>query len=65
MIYPNTPLTHREKEMQRLISKKYANPEIARKLSLSIHTVTSHGKSTMRKLQARNTAGTIYKFFEY
>ncbi len=50
-------LTHREREIIRLIATEFTNDEIAAKLFLSSDTVTTHRKNLMAKLNVRSTAG--------
>ncbi len=57
-------LTHKEGEMLYLIAKDHSTLEISNKLCISPHTVISHRKNLKRKLDARTTAGMIYKAFE-
>ena len=64
MKHSNSDLTNREKEILFLIANEYNTNEIADELSLSPHTIISHRKSAMLKLNARNTAGMIYKAFK-
>ena len=52
-------VSHREMEIIRLIAEGYSNKEIADHLSLSAHTVTTHRKNIMGKLQVNNTAGLV------
>jgi two-component system, NarL family, invasion response regulator UvrY len=47
-------LTEREIEIIKLITEKYTNPEIAEKLFISIHTVYTHRKNIMKKLQLKS-----------
>lgn len=49
----------REMEIIRLIAEGYSNKEIADHLFLSTHTVTTHRKNIMGKLQVNNTAGLV------
>ena len=44
-------LTHREREVMRLIACGYSYKEIARRLEVSIKTVETHVSSVLRKLQ--------------
>jgi DNA-binding NarL/FixJ family response regulator len=53
------PLTDREREVLKLISQEYSNPEIAEKLFISVRTVDTHRRNLMEKLQAKNTAGLV------
>ncbi len=47
-------LTEREIEIIKLITEKYSNQEIAEKLFISIHTVYTHRKNIMKKLQLKS-----------
>jgi DNA-binding NarL/FixJ family response regulator len=47
-------LTEREIEIIKLIAEKYTNQEIADKLFISIHTVYTHRKNIMKKLQIKS-----------
>lgn len=52
----NTPvLTRREKEILDLLHNGYSGPGIAEKLFLSQHTVETHRKNLMQKLNANTT----------
>jgi len=57
-------LTTRELQVLDLISDELSSDEIANKLRLSIHTVTTHRKKMLTKLGVKNTAGLIRKGFE-
>jgi len=50
-------LSEREKEIVVMIAKGFANKEIADKLCLSIHTVTTHRRNISAKLQIHSPAG--------
>jgi DNA-binding NarL/FixJ family response regulator len=52
-------ITEREIEIVRLVAEGLSNKEIAEKLFLSTHTVTTHRKNIMSKLQLNNTAGLV------
>lgn len=52
-------ITDREMEIIKLIAEGYSNKEIAEKLFLSPHTVTTHRKNIMAKLGVNNTAGVV------
>lgn len=56
-------LSDREIELIRLIADELTMKEIAEKLFLSEHTVKTHRKNIMAKLEVRNTAGLIKKAF--
>jgi DNA-binding CsgD family transcriptional regulator len=58
-------ISKREKEILTLIAFEYTAKEIARKLYISTHTVDTHRKNLLDKMQARNTAGIVRKGFEY
>jgi len=49
-------LSSREKEVLELIAEGFTNQQIAEKIFISPHTVDSHRKSLMTKLNASNTA---------
>ncbi|MCI5619530.1 MAG: LuxR C-terminal-related transcriptional regulator, partial [Rikenellaceae bacterium] len=54
-------LSEREKEIVCCIAKGMSNKEIADKLFLSVHTVTTHRRNISNKLQIHTAAGlTIY-----
>lgn len=48
------PLSQREKEVLKLVSEGLSNKDIARKLSISEHTVKNHLKKIMHKLHLEN-----------
>ena len=52
-------ITEREIEIIRLVAEGLSNKEVAEKLFLSTHTVTTHRKNIMSKLQVNNTAGLV------
>ncbi len=54
----------REKEILRLVSLEYTTHTIAEKLFISTHTVQSHRKNLMAKLEVSNAAGLVRKGFE-
>jgi len=57
-------LTLREKEILQLITEGCSNKTIAAQLFTSIHTISTHRKNIMRKLECRNMAGLVrYKLF--
>ena len=61
-VYPNISqfnLTKRELDVLLLIGEEYTTPQIANKLSISPHTVISHRKNLLQKLNVRNTAGLV------
>lgn len=53
------PLTPREIEILKLIAEEYSNPEIAKKLYISIRTVDTHRRNLLEKLDVKNTAGLV------
>ncbi len=57
-------ITHREREILLNISMGLTANEIAESLFVSSHTIKSHRKNLMRKLEARNTAGLMRIAFE-
>ncbi|UXX78036.1 response regulator transcription factor [Reichenbachiella carrageenanivorans] len=52
-------LTKREKEIIRLITAEFTTSEIATQLHISDHTVNSHRKNLLSKLDVKNTAGLV------
>lgn len=52
-------LSEREIEVIKLISDGFTNKEIADTLFLSTHTVNTHRKNIMHKLNIKNTAGIV------
>lgn len=54
---PGDILSDREKEIVRCVAKGMANKEIADKLCLSIHTVTTYRRNIASKLQIHSPAG--------
>ena len=52
-------ISPREVEIIRLVAEGLSNKEIAEKLFLSIHTITTHRKNIMGKLGINNTAGMV------
>lgn len=56
-------LTAREVELIRLIGEELTMKEIAAQLFLSEHTVKTHRKNIMAKMDVKNTAGLIKKGF--
>jgi DNA-binding NarL/FixJ family response regulator len=56
---PVANLTARERDVLREIAAGASNPEAARRLNLSPHTVKQHSSSLYRKLGARNRAEAV------
>ena len=54
-------LSTREKEVVRLIAMEKSTAEIAEELFLSAHTINSHRKSILSKLDVKNAAG-IFRY---
>ena len=52
-------LTEREKDVLRLIAQELTSREIADKLFISFHTVETHRKNLISKLQVKNIAGLV------
>ena len=57
-------LSNREYEVLHLIAYEFTAKEIASKLFISKHTVDSHRKRLMEKLQVKNTAGMVRVAFQ-
>ena len=55
----NMYLTKREIEVVRLLADENTTEEIAQKLFVSTHTVESHRKNILSKIQAKNVVGVI------
>ena len=59
-----TDLSKRETQILQLIASGFSSTEIAKKLYISNHTVISHRKKLIQKLQAKNSAHLIKKAFQ-
>lgn len=57
-------ITRRETQILNLIAFEFTIQEIAKRLFISHHTVVTHRKNLMCKLNAKNTAGMIRRAFE-
>ena len=57
-------VTQRESQVLQLIANEYSTAEIAHLLFVSDHTIYSHRKNLLRKLNVKNTAGLVRKGFE-
>ena len=57
-------ISQREREVLRFIAQGHTSQEIAQTLYLSTHTVLSHRKNLIMKLNAKNTAHLVAKGFE-
>ena len=57
-------ISNREKEIIHLIANEYTAKEIAHKLFISQHTVDTHRKNILSKLNVKNTAGMVRRCFE-
>jgi DNA-binding NarL/FixJ family response regulator len=56
VVRPWDTLTHREREILKLVAEGHANRHIAEYLSLSVKTVEKHRSNLMRKLDLHNVA---------
>ncbi len=52
-------LTHREKEILKMITAEYTTREIAEKLFISFRTAEHHRNNLIQKLDVKNTAGLV------
>ena len=52
-------LSPRETEILALVSRGYSSPDIARLLSLSVHTVNTHRRNILGKLDAENASDAV------
>lgn len=57
-------LTDREKEIIYLIAHEYNDREIGKKLFLSHHTIHTHRKKLMLKLDVKKSTGLVRRGFE-
>ncbi len=57
-------LTEREVDIIKLIAKGYTNKEVADQLNISAHTVNTHRKNIMAKLNIKNVAGLVVYAFQ-
>jgi len=57
-------ISRREKEVLELILQEYTTKQIAHELYLSAHTVITHRKNLLIKLNAKNVAGLVRRTFE-
>jgi len=55
----NHGLTERETEIIKLIAMEYSGKEIGEELSISSHTVETHRKNLIKKLEVKNTIGLV------
>ena len=60
----NILLSKRELQVLNLIANEFTIKEIASELHISDHTVISHRKKILDKLQAKNTVGLVRRAFE-
>lgn len=59
-----TRLTPRESDVLRLIARGCTYAQIADRLGISLHTVTTHVKNTYRKLGVRSGAAAVMRGVE-
>jgi len=57
-------LSEREVQVLRMVAYEYTTKEIAKKLYISPHTVLSHRRNLLTKLNVKNAAGMVRKGFE-
>ena len=57
-------ISSREKQVLLLIAQELTTNEIAQELYLSPHTVISHRKNLLIKMEAKNVAGLVRRGFE-
>ena len=60
----NATISNRELEILHLVAYEHSTKEIAKELFLSEHTVLSHRKNLLIKMDAKNTAGLVRRGFE-
>lgn len=61
---PEGPVTAREAEVLRLLSRGYTYSEVGERLGISVHTVGSHVKKTYRKLAVHSAAAAVTRAAE-
>ena len=54
------PLTNRELEIIKLITREFSNREIADKLFISVRTVETHRKNIMQKLHTKSVISLVH-----
>lgn len=57
-------ISTREQEILNLIAHEYRSHEIAKELFISIHTVLTHRRNLLNKLEVKNVAGLVRRGFE-
>lgn len=60
----NVTISNRELEILQLVAYEHSTKEIAEQLYISVHTVLSHRKNLLIKMEAKNTAGLVRRGFE-
>ncbi|NMH27310.1 response regulator transcription factor [Flavobacterium silvaticum] len=55
----NLPLTEREIEILKLLSLEYSGKQISEFLFISFHTVESHRKNLLKKINVKSTVGLV------
>ena len=60
----NRTISNRELEILSLVAHEHSTKEIAQQLYISTHTVLSHRKNLLLKMNVKNTAGLVRKAFE-
>lgn len=55
----DSSISKREKDILRYISNGFTNSEIAEKLFISAHTVATHRRNLLQKINAKNTAALV------
>lgn len=57
-------ITRRETQILDMISKGFSTDEVSKRLFISHHTVETHRKNLLRKLQVQNSAQLVRRGFE-
>ena len=60
----NYQISTREKEVLNLIAHEYRTHEIAKELFISTHTVQTHRRNLLEKMDVKNVAGLVRRGFE-
>ena len=60
----STSISNRELQVLHLVAYEHSTKEIAKELYISEHTVITHRKNLLLKMDAKNTAGLVRRGFE-
>jgi DNA-binding NarL/FixJ family response regulator len=60
-VEPGVHITNRELEVLELLSKGHTSKEIAQELFVSTHTIESHKKNLIHKMESKNAIDLVVK----